>query len=206
MVTTAPSYTQQLTGRPRISYEEFLALPMDAVHTEWVDGELVPMPSVSGAHQDVTHFLTMVFGLYLSERPVAVFRSDPFQIRADPRGPGRAPDLMVLLNEHLDRLHDLFIEGPADLIVEVVSPSGATRDYVEKFREYEAAGVPEYWVVDPQHGEAAFFILRDGRYEAAPLGAGGEFHSTVLPGFWVRAEWLWERPKASGLIAEMLAS
>jgi Uma2 family endonuclease len=113
---------------------------------------------------------------------------------------------MVLLNEHLDRLHDLFIEGPADLIVEVVSPSGATRDYVEKFREYEAAGVPEYWVVDPQHGEAAFFILRDGRYEAAPLGAGGEFHSTVLPGFWVRAEWLWERPKASGLIAEMLAS
>jgi Uma2 family endonuclease len=205
MVTTALSLTEQLTGRPRISYEEFLALPLETVHTEWVDGELVPMPSVSGAHQDVVRFVLVLLDGYLSERPIGILRYDPFQIRADPRGPGRAPDVLVLLNEHVDRLHDLFVEGPADLIVEVVSPSGATRDYVEKFREYEAAGVPEYWVIDPAHVEATFFVLRDGRYEAQDLGADGTFQSTVLPGFWIRPQWLWERPKVNVLVAQMLA-
>jgi Uma2 family endonuclease len=80
------------------------------------------------------------------------------------------------------------------------------RDYVEKFREYEEAGIPEYWVIDPRPGKerADFFVLRDGRYIAEQLEEG-VFRSTVVDGFWLRVDWLGEtEPRVSSAIGEIL--
>lgn len=52
--------------------------------------------------------------------------------------------------EHLDRLQEMHLEGPADLVVEIVSPESRLRDRGEKFAEYELAGVSEYWLLDPE--------------------------------------------------------
>ena len=43
------------------------------------------------------------------------------------------------------------MEGGPSLVVEIVSPGSATIDRVDKFREYERAGVGEYWIIDPRH-------------------------------------------------------
>jgi Uma2 family endonuclease len=201
----ATSYTEQLTGKARISYEEFLTLSED-VRAEWVEGEVVRMPSVGRAHQEVGRFLIALFQVFLDERPLGGLYYDPFQLRLPGARAGRAPDLMVLLHEHEDRLRDLHIEGPADLVLEIVSPSGASRDYVEKFREYEAGGVPEYWIVDPENRETSLFRLRDGRYERAAPDADDTLRSEVLPGFRIHPDWPWERPKVNGLVAAMLGS
>ena len=71
-------------------------------------------------------------------------------------------------SEHLDRLENSHLAGPADLLVEVVSKDSVARDLVEKLREYEAAGIREYWVIDsrPNEARADFFVLRDGRFRA----------------------------------------
>jgi Uma2 family endonuclease len=116
-------------------------------------------------------------------------------MRLETRPSGREPDLVFIATEHLDRLKDTYLDGPADLAVEVVSPDSDVRDRSEKFREYEGAGIPEYWLLDPIRREALFYRLGDdGRYHLVPIGEDGLFRSVVLPGFTLRIAWLWQRP------------
>ena len=69
------------------------------------------------------------------------------------------------------------------------------RDRGDKFVEYEAAGIPEYWLTDPNQKLAGFYQLIDaGHYHPAPIDEQGRFHSTVLAGFWLKVEGLWQEP------------
>jgi Uma2 family endonuclease len=200
---TQATMTQPVkAGAPRrISYEEFLALPGNP-HVEWVDGEVVRMPPVTRLHSELGSWLIRCFKAFLEDRPTGELFYDPFQQRLVSRPSGRAPDLMVVLNEHLDRLRDNYLDGPADLVIEILSPGNASTDYVDKYHEYQADGVPEYWIVDPFHEEASFFLLADGRYERGHPDAEGVYRSTVIPGLALRVEWLWKRPPLREVAAE----
>lgn len=81
------------------------------------------------------------------------------------------------------------------MAVEIISPESVDRDRVEKFEEYQAVGIREYWLIDPQRQKAEFYALRkNGRYAIVPLDKDGKFHSTVISGFFLRVEWLWQTP------------
>jgi Uma2 family endonuclease len=85
------------------------------------------------------------------------------------------------------------LNGPADLVIEVVSDDSVARDRADKFYEYQAAGIPEYWIVDSRPGRtrADFYVLdAQGRYQPVPVDADGRYHATVLPGFWLQVDWL----------------
>lgn len=68
------------------------------------------------------------------------------------------------------------------------------RDRGEKYYEYEAAGVREYWLIGPDRQQAEFYRLNQGkkRYELIP--PEGVYRSQVVPGFWLKVSWLWQRP------------
>jgi Uma2 family endonuclease len=78
----------------------------------------------------------------------------PFEMRARPDGPARIPDILFVAREHRDRIESLRLNGPADLIVELISPESVRRDRVEKLHEYAAAGVLEYWLIDTRPSPA----------------------------------------------------
>jgi Uma2 family endonuclease len=95
----------------------------------------------------------------------------------------------LLTNERLN--------GPADLAVEIISEESASRDRTDKFYEYEAAGVPEYWIIDPRPGKQRVDLYtrrEDGHYLAILPDTDAWYHSRVLPGFRLRAEWFWQQP------------
>jgi Uma2 family endonuclease len=202
-MTQAATFTRQLAGRDRVTYEEFLRLT-DGMHAEWVDGEVVLAMPVSGTHDEMQTWLLLVLGAFLQERPLGKLRHDPFQMKTGPDLPGRAPDLIFVANEHLERLRENYLDGPADLAVEIVSKGKASLDYVEKFREYEAGGVGEYWIIDPANETADFFVLARGRFERAQPEAGGVYRSAVVPGFWLEVGWLWERSPLASLLPQLL--
>ncbi len=80
-------------------------------------------------------------------------------------------------------------------MVEIVSPEDLERDRDAKFVEYEAGGIPEYWLIDPLRRWAEFYRLgEDGRYHTAFAADEGEYQSRALSGFWLRVEWLWQEP------------
>lgn len=179
--------------RPKLTYEQFLAGVDEDLLAEWVNGEVVMSSPASYVHQNLSGFLTSVLRTYIETRHLGVIFSAPFQMRLAESG--REPDLLFLAQAHLERLHATYLDGPADLVVEIISPESGARDRGDKFYEYEAGGVPEYWLLDQLRTWAECYRLgADGRYRTAFAGNAGRYHAAALPGFWLRIEWLWQRP------------
>jgi len=108
-------------------------------------------------------------------------------------GNGREPEVFFLANEHLHRLKEVFLEGPADLVVEIVSPESRKRDLITKLAEYQAAKIPEYWLINPLKSEVRLYHLDPhGKYQQQALDSEGKYHSQVLQGFWLRSTWFWQ--------------
>jgi len=113
----------------------------------------------------------------------------------DTREVAREPDIVVILNGNSGRFAEQYFDGAPDLIVEIVSPASRHIDRTVKYEEYETAGVPEYWLIDPDRQYAEFFQRDDaGLYRVAFSGSEGVYRSRVLEGFWLQVEWLWMRP------------
>jgi Uma2 family endonuclease len=127
----------------------------------------------------------------------------PFEMRHLPGYASREPDLLFISRDHLHRITKERLDGPADLVVEVVSPSSAKRDHQEKRAEYERAGVREYWVIDARPGSeraVCYTLGGNQRYDAILPDAEGRYHSVVLPGFWFREAWLFQTPHPDPLM------
>ena len=176
----------------RMTYEEFLAWADEDTLAEWVDGEIAMTSPASNMHQDISGFLESLLRVFVESSHRGVVRSAPFQMKLEHSG--REPDLLYVAHEHLDHLRTTYLDGAADLVVEIISPESVGRDRGEKFTEYEAGGVAEYWLLDPQRRWAEFYLLEGERYRLAFAGAEGQYRSAVLPGFWLRVEWLWQQP------------
>jgi Uma2 family endonuclease len=81
------------------------------------------------------------------------------------------PDLVVVCDPAKKTARG--IEGAPDLVVEILSPSTAAKDMTRKWWLYEAAGIPEYLIVDPDERLGKLLRLDGGRYnEAARLNWG----------------------------------
>ena len=184
--------TQRAT---KISYEEFLERIDENPHVEWVDGEIIEMSPISERHEDLSGFLKPLVRHFAEAYNLGVVRGEPSQMKPALSLPGRAPDFFFVATAHLDRLRSTYLEGPADLVVEIISPESRARDRGDKFFEYEAAGIPEYWLLDPIREQAEFYQLDPGGiYRPAVLDAQGQYQSVVLPGLWLQVSWLWQTP------------
>jgi Uma2 family endonuclease len=186
----APAKHEQ---RLRMSYEEYLAWADEDVHTEWVNGEVIVQMPPKIRHQRVVRFLVQLLGLFTQFFRLGEILAGPTEMRAIPDGSAREPDVLFVARDHLDRLTEARLSGPADLVVEVVSDDSVNRDRTDKFYEYQAAGVREYWIIDPRPGyeRADFYVLdTKGRYQPVPIDADGRYRSIVLTGFWFEVEWI----------------
>jgi Uma2 family endonuclease len=192
--TAAPPAQEQ---RIPMTYEEFLAYGDDTTHAEWVNGEVIVFMPPHLRHQESLAFLLELLRRFCRMGNLGVVLPAPFEVRLAPEGPSREPDLLYVAREHLDRLSNRKLDGPADLVIEIVSESSAIRDRIDKFAEYQAAGIPEYLILDPRPGwqRVDFYALgADGKYQAILPDEDGRYHSRVLPGFWFRADWFWQDP------------
>jgi Uma2 family endonuclease len=181
--------------RLKMSYEAFLIWAGEDTHAEWVNGEVIVFMPPKMIHQQVVGFLYNLLSLFTSFFDLGTVLVAPFEMRAQPDGPAREPDLIFIAREHQDRLTPERLIGPADLVVEVVSDDSVARDRADKFYEYQEAGVGEYWVIDPRPGKqrADFYHLTpQGQFQAALPDTDGRYHAVVVPGFWFRPNWLWQ--------------
>jgi len=191
----------------KMTYEEFLAWTYKGAHAEWIDGEIEfinleadpqtgkLIVSVSAKHADIGGFLLSLFRLFVETFQLGKVYSDEFQMKTGPDLPGREPDVLFVATENLHRLRAMYLEGPADLVIEVVSEESQRRDRVTKRAEYERGGVREYWVIDLLRREALFYQRgSDGRYRQVASGEDGVYRSAVLDGLWSREEWFWQEP------------
>lgn len=179
----------------RMTFEEYVACDFEHGLAEWVNGEVVRSMSTTEVHQRVAEFLLVLLRLFVRQRKLGRVIGGPYIMRAAVGGNGREPDVMFVSTEHLSRLGPTYLEGPADLVVEVISDDSVSRDRDDKFSEYQDAGVREYWIIDPRPNRrrADFYVLSvKGRYQPVPVPDDNRYRSTVLGGFWLDVDWLWQ--------------
>ena len=190
------------TGSYPMSFEEFLAHPHFDWPVEWVNGQVFRMAETNALHHVTVDFIKDVVESFVHTQDLGMVCSAPFQVRL-PRS-SRCPDLSFISSTRLDTVKDAYILGGPDIVVEVLSPFSAAQDRGEKFFEYEQAQIREYWLIDPQRQWAEFYALnRLGRYQPSVVGDAGVFRSRTLRQFWLRLEWLWERPQPKAILREM---
>jgi len=157
------------TGQ-RWSYAEFARVPTQrGVRHELIAGELVMTPSPSVPHQGVVTRLVSSLHGFVHSNHLGTVLAGPIDVLLDD-GEYLAPDIVFVRNGRDDIMTDRGIEGPPDLVVEVTSPSTASRDRGIKLDRYRRYGVGEYWVVDPKARSVEVWDLADGAQEATTLG------------------------------------
>jgi Uma2 family endonuclease len=199
-----PEQERRLT----MSYEEFVAWANEDVHAEWANGEVIVFTPPSVRHQTVSGLFAALLVLFVRAFNRGTVLTAPVEMRATLDGPAREPDILFVATEHLERLTEQRLAGPADLVVEVISTESVGRDRAEKFYEYQEAGIAEYILLDPCRGKERVDLYRlteEGKYLAVLPDGEGRYHSTVLPGFWFHPSWFWQEPAPDPLLllAEM---
>ena len=155
----------------KLTEAEFVAWCDEDTRAEWVDGEVIMMSPANIEHLLLESWLHAVLRQFTEWHGLGIVL-DNAQVRLANQARRRVPDLVFLCKDRLDLLKHAHIEGAPDLIVEIVSPDSQSRDWREKYLDYQAAGVREYWVIDPMSQHAEVYAL--------PVGA--ECNWTALMG------------------------
>jgi Uma2 family endonuclease len=180
--------------KERMSYEEYLAL-LDEVIVEWVDGEVIFHVPPTPFHQSINFFLSTLIGMFVKQFELGQILTAPVEVKLWPGGPSREPDIIFIGRDKFSQIDNKRFNGAPDLVVEVVSPGSVTIDRVDKFREYERAGVGEYWIIDPRHQkqQADFYVRNEqGVFTPVEIDDDGVYASALLPGFRLQIAWLWQ--------------
>lgn len=137
----------------------------------------------------------MILAAYFALRLIGTVRQAPFVVRLPVAGISREPDLQIILHSNPHALMPTYMDGPANICIEVVSPESVQRDHGTKFEEYEKGGVLEYWILDPIHTETRFYRLNeDCVYVVHQPDENGYYETPQPPGFRLHVPTLWTSP------------
>ncbi len=166
----------------KLTYEDYCKTPDDQ-RWELLNGELIMAPSPNTVHQRTAFRLgrllaDFVEGMDLGDvfiAPLDVILSEVNVVQ---------PDLLFISNARHHILTDANVQGAPDLVVEILSPSTASRDWRTKLDLYAEYGVQEYWVVDPDAQRVWVMARTEGSLvEVAHYGPSDTLTSPILQGF-----------------------
>jgi Uma2 family endonuclease len=131
------------------TYADWETLPADGNRYEVINGELYMTTAPSFFHQWIVTRLVRYIGIPAEDQRLAYSIAAPIGVLMPGCDPVQ-PDYVVVLASRASIIRDRRIWGVPDLLVEVLSPSNAAFDEEIKLAAYEAAGVPEYAIIDPR--------------------------------------------------------
>jgi Uma2 family endonuclease len=192
---------------PVHTFDDFCALVEDGQKADLIDGVIHMASPENTDANDLFMWLGGLMYDFADERELGKVYGTRVAFRLDKHN-GPEPDIGFVRKKRLHLVERGYVRGGPDLAVEIVSPDSVERDYDKKRRQYERAGVREYWIIDEIEQKVTLLRLgKDGKYkEVRPRK--GVLHSKALPGFWLRVEWLWQSPlpKKRTVLREILGS
>ena len=147
----------------KYTYKDYLRWD-GKVRYELIDGVAYAMAAPSRLHQKISGELFRQLSNFLRGKPCEVYHA-PFAVRLNFDSFDDKvvePDILVVCDE--SKFDARSVKGAPDFIIEILSPYNIKHDTVIKFRQYQKAGVKEYWIVDPQYKTVEVYILKDGKY------------------------------------------
>ena len=175
--------TPEIRTGARMTLAEFLDLPRQEQRCELIDGVVYMAAFPIPDHQ----FLAMVLSGYMFQQIMETGLGIVYQVAGVVVSDNSAlgPDIVVVRQERVGIIGPTVIDGgPPDIVVEVLS-SDRRADLVRKRELYEAAGIPEYWILDGDSDTlTALELSDDGTYrERAVLTAADTLTTPLFPEF-----------------------
>ena len=165
------------------TYERYLRETAEGEYFTIIAGERFMSPSPTVFHQHILLNLGMVLQTWVRQSRIGKLGLAPLDVVLGDDEVVQ-PDLIFVLNEHLDRLTRKNVHGAPDLVIEILSPGSTRLDRVKKRELYARHGVPEYWIVSPGERTVEVLRLQDKQYELAGLYEEDDtLQSPLLPGF-----------------------
>lgn len=179
-----------------ISFDDFVKR-YEGQRVEWHAGKVVEKMTNNENHQIILGFLYNLLSYFLAIKPIGrVYLAGLPMFISDDK-PAREPDLMVILQDKFDRVKPTRLEGAADIAVEIVSPGSDMIDRGVKFKEYETAGVREYWLIDPIRKAVDIYVLNNDKLYQR-IRNNTHITSQVLPEFHLEIAVLWQDELPAG--------
>ncbi|HWL94749.1 MAG TPA: Uma2 family endonuclease [Phycisphaerae bacterium] len=200
MTAIAPRSKASIQGRParrmllgpaddgrRVSLELFARAEAQPGFLYELGNGVIEVTEIPGMpHNWVVEHIEILLRLYqAAHREVVAYMSGGIgaQVELWGRETERHPDISIYLSpppQDVDQLWDRWVP---EIVIEVVSASSAKRDYGDKADDYLAAGVREYWLIDPLKKIATFHTRRGDMWDKKTVGTKGKWKTRLLPGF-----------------------
>ena len=165
--------------------EDYYNLP-ENVRAELINGQIYYMAAPSRIHQEILMFLSKTIANYIDSKkgPCKVYPA-PFAVKLfseDDRNVVE-PDISIICDPN--KLTDRGCTGAPDWIVEIVSPSNSSHDYIRKLNLYADAGIREYWIVNPIKESIFVYHLEETTFEAAAYTFQDKIKVNIYDDLWI---------------------
>lgn len=166
----------------KFTYQDYLNTPEDKRY-ELIDGDLFMTPAPGELHQRVSILLGSKLFQFASENNLGRVYVAPFDVVLSDIDVVQ-PDLLFVSNERTGIITPDNVQGAPDLVVEILSPSTATRDTTFKRVLYSRHDVREYWMVDTEEKAITVLLAGNEGLEVADVyGEGETLISATVQGF-----------------------
>jgi Uma2 family endonuclease len=138
---------------------EFMNLPEQDAPVELIDGEVIVTFTPIYWHNRIAFRLARRLSDVADSRNLGEWALPPMALFISTYNVFQ-PDAMFFTSDHIPDLRRLPITEIPEIVVEVLSPSSRSRDWVRKRSAYADRGIAEYWIIDPEQSRI-ILSLRD---------------------------------------------
>ncbi|MFN0034942.1 MAG: Uma2 family endonuclease [Saprospiraceae bacterium] len=154
----------------------------DDMKAEFINGDMVVHSPVKKEHTDAMGFLFQILNVFVRvfqlgyvgyEKVMTALTRNDYE-----------PDVLFFgLEKSVNFKKGQWKYPPPDFVVEVLSEGTEARDRGIKFQDYEAHGVAEYWIIDPEEESVEQYLLHEGHFKLHLKAGQGRIESRAVPGF-----------------------
>ena len=176
--------SQALARSDFYTEDDYYNLP-ENVRAELIDGQFYDMAAPSRIHQEILNFLNTEINIHLrSKKGACKVYPAPFAVKLfNDRKTIVEPDISVICDPN--KLTDQGCSGAPDWIIEIISPSTSSHDYVYKLNLYATAGVREYWIVDPSEKRILVYYLEKTQFKMTPYTFQDKVRVNIYDDLWI---------------------
>lgn len=170
-------------GKVLITYDQIVKMPEfpESPVLEIFNGELFMPPSPNIKHQRISRKLGFLIIKFVEENDLGEVFQAPTDIKLSDENLV-VPDIFFISQERRSIIKESYIEGPPDLVIEILS-SNRNNDLIYKKGIYEEFGVTEYWIIDPEAETLMMCTLENKSFQVKMFSASESINSNMISNF-----------------------
>ena len=176
-----------------VTFEKFYEAVEESRQADLLDGRIIRDSSPTPKHARIVRWLTTILTFFTERFDLGEVFPAPMAVKLSAYQTPE-PDLFFISKKRQKLVDDRYADGAPDICIEIISKTSRKRDRDRKFVLYTDHGLQEYWMIDSIFDTGKFYENQAGEWVAIQPDEQRRLRSKILPGFWLKPEWLKAEP------------